>query len=80
VRIRYKTCELGIHEVSEAYARSVNRLTGTRKVGMLRLVAMSPLPVRQTLEELKLSSATYYRRRRRCAVKGPEGLQIRRYG
>ena len=39
------------------------------------MVARSPLPVRQTLKELKLSSATYYRWRRRYAERGMEGLQ-----
>jgi putative transposase len=45
------------------------------KAEVLQMVERSPLPVRQTLEELKLSSATYYRWRRRYAEKGVEGLR-----
>jgi putative transposase len=45
------------------------------KTEVLQLVARSPLPVRQTLKELKVSSATYYRWRRRYAERGMEGLQ-----
>ena len=45
------------------------------KADALQLVERSPLPVRQTLKELKLSSATYYRWRRRYAEKGVEGLR-----
>lgn len=45
------------------------------KAEVLQLVERSPLPVRQTLKELKLSSATYYRWRRRYAEKGLEGLR-----
>ena len=45
------------------------------KTEVLQMVERSPLPVRQTLQELKLSSATYYRWRRRYAEKGLEGLR-----
>ena len=45
------------------------------KAEVLQMVERLPLPVRQTLKELKMSSATYYRWRRRYAVRGLEGLQ-----
>ena len=45
------------------------------KAEVIQMVARSPLPVRQTLKELKVSSATYYRWRRRYAERGMEGLQ-----
>ena len=45
------------------------------KTEVLQMVERSPLPVRQTLKELKVSSATYYRWRRRYVERGMEGLQ-----
>ena len=45
------------------------------KTEVLQMVERSPLPVRQTLKELKVSSATYYRWRRRYTEKGVEGLR-----
>ena len=45
------------------------------KADALQLVERSPLPVRQTLKELKLSPASYYRWQRRYAEKGLEGLR-----
>jgi RNA-directed DNA polymerase len=45
------------------------------KTEVLQMVERSPLPVRQTLKELKVSSATYYRWRCRYAEKGLEGLR-----
>ena len=45
------------------------------KAEVLQLVERSPLPVRQTLRELRLSAATYYRWRRRCSGKGLEALE-----
>jgi transposase len=45
------------------------------KAELLQMVERLPLPVRQTLKELKVSRATYYRWRRRYAEKGLEGLR-----
>jgi len=45
------------------------------KAEVLKLVEHSPLPVRQTLMELEVPPATYYRWRRRYTEKGLEGLR-----
>jgi transposase-like protein len=45
------------------------------KAEVLKLVEHSPLPVRQTLMELEVPPATYYRWRRRHTEKGLEGLR-----
>lgn len=45
------------------------------KAEVMRLVERSPLSIRETLRELKLSPSTYYRWRRRYADKGLEGLE-----
>jgi len=45
------------------------------KYRILQLVERSPLPVRQTLRELGISVATYYRWRRRYKEQGMKGLR-----
>lgn len=56
-------------------ARPYMRKEARVKAEVLQLVERSPLPVRHTLRELKVSSATYYRWRRRHAEMGLEGLK-----
>jgi RNA-directed DNA polymerase len=45
------------------------------KAEILRLVERSPLSVKQTLKELRMSPSTYYRWQRRYAEKGLDGLK-----
>jgi putative transposase len=56
--------------LGEPYVRKDVRI----KAEVLKLVEHSPLPVRRTLMELEVPSATYYRWRRRHTEKGLEGL------
>jgi putative transposase len=51
------------------------RKDATIKAEVLRIVERSPLAVRQTLKELEVPPATYYRWRRRHLQKGAEGLR-----
>jgi len=60
-----------LRPLGEPYVRKDARV----KAEVLKLVEHSPLPVRQTLMELEVPPATYYRWRRRYTEKGLEGLR-----